>query len=66
MGHIALLGPILLGKMKTVKLKLPENSTVKDLRQIARFNRIIKNYLKMKKIQKKALAKPIPPCKTQY
>lgn len=32
----------------------PENSTVKDLRQIARFNRIIKNYLKMKKIQKKA------------
>ncbi len=52
--------------MKTVKLKLPENSTVKDLRQIARFNRIIKNYLKMKKIQKKALAKPIPPCKTQY
>lgn len=30
---------------------LPDNTTVEDLRYLASFNRIIKNYLKMKKIE---------------
>lgn len=30
---------------------LPDSTTVEDLRSLASFNRIIKNYLKMKKIE---------------
>ena len=30
---------------------LPENTTVQDLKSLAHFNRIIKNYLKMIKIE---------------
>lgn len=33
-------------------VKLPKTTTVQDLRTLARFNGIIKNYLKMKKIEK--------------
>ena len=30
---------------------LPDSTTVEDIRSLASFNRIIKNYLKMKKIE---------------
>lgn len=31
-------------------VKLPKNTTTEDLRSLAQFNKIIKNYLKMEKI----------------
>ena len=35
-------------------IKLPKKTTVKDLKSLAYFNGVIRNYLKMKKIEKKA------------
>lgn len=32
--------------------ELPSGTTVQDLRSLAHFNRVIKNYLKMRKIEK--------------
>ena len=32
--------------------ELPSGATVRDLRSLAHFNRVIKNYLKMRKIEK--------------
>lgn len=37
----------------TIFVPLPEGSTVQDLRSLAFFNRIIRNYLKMNKISQK-------------
>lgn len=36
-------------------VELPKDATVQDLKSLAHFNRIIKNYLKMRKIEKKTL-----------
>jgi len=46
-----------MGKMKfhiygqSGLVDLPDSTTVEDIRSLASFNRIIKNYLKMKKIE---------------
>ena len=34
-------------------VKLPKDATTQDLRSLAWFNRIIRNYIKMKKIEKR-------------
>lgn len=34
-------------------VKLPKNATVQDLKSLAYFNHIIKNYIKMEKIERR-------------